>query len=124
MNKLLTFCLAAGFCFGMQAQDLYLQAGKIIDTKSGKVLSEKTIVVSGKNIKSIEDGFIQSQNVNDSVLDFREMTLLPGLIDMHVHLEEKPIRGNTCNALPIMRPMPLLIRLDLPKPLYWQVLPL
>lgn len=87
MNKLLTFCLAAGFCFGMQAQDLYLQAGKIIDTKSGKVLAKKTIVVSGKKIKSIEDGFIQPQNVNDSVLDFREMTLLPGLIDMHVHLE-------------------------------------
>jgi hypothetical protein len=57
MKKLLTLVILLVF-FGSNAQDIYLHCGKLIDTKNGKVLSEKTIVVSGNKITSIEDGYI------------------------------------------------------------------
>jgi hypothetical protein len=54
MKNLLLFSLL--FSAISFAQDTYIQCGKIIDTK--KVLTNKTIVVSNKTIKTIQDGFI------------------------------------------------------------------
>ena len=70
------------------AQDTYLQCGKIIDTKSGKVFSEKTIVISGDKIKDIKNGYISGSS-SDTVIDLKNKTVLPGLIDMHVHIESE-----------------------------------
>lgn len=89
MKKLLIFCFGILLSAGLQAQDLYIQAGKLVDTKSGKVLTEKTIIVSGERIKSVENGFVAPENEKDSVIDLRNKTVLPGLIDMHVHLESE-----------------------------------
>ncbi|MFS4445269.1 amidohydrolase family protein [Maribacter sp. 2307UL18-2] len=68
------------------AQDLYLQCGNIVDTETGKVLREKTIVVSGNKIKSIQNGFTSGSG-DDQVIDLKSKTVLPGFIDMHVHIE-------------------------------------
>lgn len=89
MKKLLIFCFGIFLCAGLQAQDLYIQAGKLVDTRSGKVLAEKTIIVSGERIKSVENGFVTPENEKDSVIDLRNKTVLPGLTDMHVHLESE-----------------------------------
>ncbi|MDT7829435.1 amidohydrolase family protein [Pricia sp. S334] len=70
------------------AQDKYLQCGSIVDTESGEVLSEKTLVISGNRIKSIEDGFVNGSKT-DTVIDLKNRTVLPGFIDMHVHLESE-----------------------------------
>jgi hypothetical protein len=53
------------------AQDTYIQCGKIIDTKTGKVLTNKTIVVSNKTIKTIQDGFINPANPKDKIVDLK-----------------------------------------------------
>ncbi|MUU77795.1 metal-dependent hydrolase family protein [Winogradskyella endarachnes] len=71
----------------ISAQSTYLHCGKLIDTKSGKVLSEKTIVVSGKKIISVENGYITPNNAEDITVDLKSKTVMPGLIDMHVHIE-------------------------------------
>jgi imidazolonepropionase-like amidohydrolase len=89
MKKLLIFCFGIFLSAGLQAQDLYIQAGKLVDTKSGKVLTEKTIVVSEERIKSVENGFVNPESEKDSVIDLRDKTVLPGLTDMHVHLESE-----------------------------------
>lgn len=73
----------------LQAQDTYIQCGKLFDTKNGKVLTNKTIIVSGKTIKRIEDGFINPTNAADKTVDLKTKTVMPGWIDMHVHLEEE-----------------------------------
>jgi len=73
--------------FGSLAQKTYLQCGKLVDVKNGKVLTEKTIIVSGSKIESIENGFITSKKEADTTVDLKDKTVLPGLIDMHVHLE-------------------------------------
>ena len=76
------FCSCA-IAFG---QDTYLHCGNIIDTGSGKILNEMTIVVSGKKIKSLEKGYSDPKE-GDIVIDLKDKTVLPGLIDMHVHIE-------------------------------------
>ena len=83
---LLTILLTA---LTLQAQDTYIQCGKLIDTKNGKVLTNKTIIVSGKTIKSVEDGFVNPTNAIDKIVDLKTKTVMPGWIDMHVHLEEE-----------------------------------
>ena len=85
MKKLLLFLALFSFLFG-SAQDIYLQCGNIVDTKSGKILKEKTIVVSDKKIKSIQNGFVNGSG-DDKTIDLKSKTVLPGFIDMHVHIE-------------------------------------
>ena len=71
----------------LTAQNTYLHCGKLIDTKSGKVLTEKTVVVSGNKIISVENGYVNPENSEDTVVDLKSKTVMPGLIDMHVHIE-------------------------------------
>ena len=68
------------------AQETLLHCGKIIDTKNGEVLLNRTIVVSGSKILRVEKGF-STPNQTDKVIDLKSKTILPGLIDMHVHIE-------------------------------------
>ena len=89
MKKLLMIFCGILFVSAASAQDIYIQAGKLVDTKNGKVLNEKTIIVSGNKIKSIENGFVNPRNPSDSLIDLRNRTVLPGLTDMHVHLESE-----------------------------------
>ncbi|OIQ37378.1 MAG: amidohydrolase [Bacteroidetes bacterium MedPE-SWsnd-G1] len=68
------------------SQKTYLHCGKLIDTKSGKVLNEMTVLVSGKEILSVDKGYTSAAE-GDVVIDLKSKTVMPGLIDMHVHLE-------------------------------------
>ena len=71
------------------AQEIYLHCGQLIDTEKGEILTEKTIVISENKIKAIENGYITSDNTNDTVVDLKSKTVMPGLIDMHVHMENE-----------------------------------
>lgn len=39
-------------------QDIYLHCGKVIDTESGKILKNKTIIVSDNKIAEIKNGYV------------------------------------------------------------------
>jgi imidazolonepropionase-like amidohydrolase len=88
MKKLLLLCC---FFISMVAfsQDTYLHCGKLIDTKNGKMLTNKTIIVSSKLIKSIEDGFVTPTDATAKVIDLKSKTVMPGWIDMHIHFESQ-----------------------------------
>lgn len=85
--KTLLNILAFTFTLTIVAQNTYLHCGNLIDTNSGKVLNEKTIVIKGNTIVSVNDGFITSENPDDVIIDLKSKTIMPGLIDMHVHIE-------------------------------------
>ena len=87
--KKLIFILCFMQMMVVSAQDIYLHCGQLIDTEKGKVLTKKTIVVSGKTIKSIQNGYVNSDNALDVVIDLKSKTVMPGLIDMHVHMENE-----------------------------------
>jgi imidazolonepropionase-like amidohydrolase len=93
MKKLISILCGVLFASTINAQDIYIQSGKIVDTKNGNILTEKTIIVSGERIKSVENGYIQPKNEGDSLIDLREMTVMPGLTDMHVHMEGESSPG-------------------------------
>ncbi|WP_298541568.1 amidohydrolase family protein [uncultured Aquimarina sp.] len=70
------------------AQDTYLHCGKLIDTKTGKTLTERTVVVSGNRITKVEIGYTEGES-GDVIIDLKDKTVMPGLIDMHVHMESE-----------------------------------
>ncbi|WP_299769207.1 amidohydrolase family protein [uncultured Dokdonia sp.] len=63
-----------------------LHCGKLIDTEKGTVLTERTITVQGNKIIAIDKGYTQPKE-GQTVVDLRSKTVMPGLIDMHVHIE-------------------------------------
>jgi imidazolonepropionase-like amidohydrolase len=87
--KFFTQLLALCSFMGIWAQQTYLHCGQLIDTESGKVLKEQTIIINDKMIVSVEKGFLTPDSKDDRVIDLRSKTVLPGLIDMHVHIEEQ-----------------------------------
>ena len=87
MKNLVFVCLF--FISSLHSQDLFLHCGKIIDTENGKTLKNKTIIVSGNKILSIKNGFISPDNPDDKVINLKNKTVMPGFIDMHVHLESQ-----------------------------------
>ena len=88
MNKYISL-LIFFISFNINAQDTYLQCGKIIDTERGKVLKKKTIIVSSDKIIAIKNGYVTSSNPLDIVIDLKSKTVMPGLIDLHVHIESE-----------------------------------
>jgi len=85
------FLLLIGICISSLgfSQSYYLQCGKLIDTENGKVLSKMTVVVTNKTITGILKGFVNPTTKNDTVIDLKNKTVMPGLIDMHVHIEHE-----------------------------------
>ena len=72
-----------------QAQKTYLQCGQLIDVRQLQVLKEKTIVIEGNKITDVLDGY-QSGTTTDKVVNLKTSTVMPGLMDMHVHIEGDP----------------------------------
>jgi imidazolonepropionase-like amidohydrolase len=74
------------FVLAGQAQKTYLQCGQLIDVRQLQVLKEKTIVIEGNKIMDVLDGY-QSGTASDKVVNLKTSTVMPGLMDMHVHVE-------------------------------------
>lgn len=82
-------CIATLFLLSTVAfsQDYYLHCGKILNTQSGKELTNQTIVVSKNKIVKIQEGFQSKVKPEDIEIDLKNKYVLPGLIDLHVHIE-------------------------------------
>jgi len=87
MNKLYTLLLVL-FSLHAFAQKTYIQCGKLIDGTSNQPQSQMTIVVEGTTITDIKKGYTNG-GASDKVIDLKNKTVLPGLIDCHVHLESQ-----------------------------------
>ncbi|WP_373074525.1 amidohydrolase family protein [Zeaxanthinibacter enoshimensis] len=87
MKKLIFLLVILG-TLTLSAQTTYLQCGAILDTKTGKLLPERTIVVNGNKISEIRDGYV-GDKASMRIIDLRSKTVMPGFIDMHVHIESE-----------------------------------
>lgn len=82
---LLLTLFVSSYCF---AQKTYLQCGHLIDVNSGKTLAEMTVIINGNKIEDVVKGY-QSGTALDNIINLKDKTVLPGLIDCHVHLESQ-----------------------------------
>ncbi len=92
MTRTILFLLGFFLLGTSVAQKTYLHCGQLVDVKTGKMLSSVTIVVEGRTITDIQKGYITSGS-GDKVIDLKKYTVMPGLIDMHVHLEGETRKG-------------------------------
>lgn len=69
-----------------------IHAGRVIDGIANKPAERVTVMVEGDRIVGIEPGF-RTGSAADQVIDLSQATLLPGLMDMHVHLTEENTAG-------------------------------
>ncbi len=84
-SLLLLAALFAVSTFAQQPKTIALKAARIFDGTSDSVTANGVIVIEGNHIKSIGG----SVPANAQVIDLGDVTLLPGLIDSHVHLTEE-----------------------------------
>jgi len=71
-----------------QAQRTLIHCGSLIDGKNKEQLQQVTIVVEGNKITSVDKGLTKPAK-DDKLIDLSKKTVMPGLIDMHVHLESE-----------------------------------
>jgi imidazolonepropionase-like amidohydrolase len=64
---------------------IYVQAGQLLDRPGQPPRGASTLVVRDGKIVEVRDGFVAPPN-GEPVVDLRNRFVLPGLIDMHVHL--------------------------------------
>src|SRR5271168_1781095 len=95
LRAILAFALTIFFTAPLQAQAtqqqpapnghaIVLHAARLLDVESGRITTPGEILIEGDAIKEV--GAKVSRPANAEILDLGDATLLPGLIDAHVHL--------------------------------------
>lgn len=92
MTKYTVALVFLSLAMSVSAQRTLIYCGNLLDVKSGNLQPSTTIIVQGDTIVAVAKGY-SSSNAGDSVIDLKSRTVLPGLIDMHVHLEGETRKG-------------------------------
>jgi imidazolonepropionase-like amidohydrolase len=79
----LAFLVINTFSF---AQKTVLFCGSLIDTRSGIVQKEMTVIIEKNKIVEVMKGYAKAGS-GDRQIDLKAYTVMPGLMDCHVHLE-------------------------------------
>src|ERR1700719_333692 len=66
------------------AQVVAIRAGKLFDSKSGALLNNQVVLIRGDRITEVGSS-IQIPN-GARIVDLSSATVLPGMIDTHVHV--------------------------------------
>jgi imidazolonepropionase-like amidohydrolase len=90
LTRLLLCLFTAGLAtpLQIQAQQTIIHCGNLIDGVKNDVQPRMSVIVENNNIIRIDKGFT-SPGANDQLIDLKNKTVMPGLMDMHVHLEDE-----------------------------------
>lgn len=97
-TKILLFFTTVFMILGNLAlsQNTIIHCGLLIDGVSDKPLKERTIIIHNKKIIGIEKGY-KKVSEKDTLIDLKNKTVMPGLMDMHVHLESQTNKNSYLN---------------------------
>jgi len=72
-----------------QAQIQVIHAGSMLAIPGEKVTKNQTIVVADGKIKKVMPGFVAVKDISDDavLIDLKNQFVMPGMMDMHVHLQ-------------------------------------
>ena len=88
------WALLAGPCL---AETRYLHAGKLLDVEHGKLLADQLVKIENDRIVSVTAW--SGAPADGPVIDWSRYEVLPGLIDMHVHLADTEQSNNVAEPL-------------------------
>jgi len=83
----LLYAAISALSFNVSA-DTVIHAGSVFTGTSDTLKHQVSIVVNGNKIEAIEEGFTPPSQ-GDTLIDLKHATVLPGLMDMHVHLSSQ-----------------------------------
>lgn len=107
MTRLCALALVWLWAGAAMAKDVVIQAGRLIDGTSAKVRERASIIIHDDVIVRVENGFQTIEGAD--LIDLREATVLPGLIDCHVHVTSGD-SGNRIAALVTNSPIDVALR--------------
>lgn len=81
----------------VSAQRSIIHCGQLIDVKNLQILKDMSVIIDGNKIVDVQKGFVTG-TANEKMIDLKSKTVMPGLIDMHVHLESETNPGNYLNG--------------------------
>ena len=84
MKKLFFLIALCLFTISIDAQTKLIKAEAYLDVNSGKLITPANILVEGELIQSINPTSVPE---NAETIDLSGKILMPGLMDMHVHLD-------------------------------------
>src|SRR5690242_15304869 len=86
--RTLLFFLILAIAHTVQAQTTAIRAGRLFDPKTGTDLQNQIILVNGERITDVGPATAVKIPAGARVIDLSFATVLPGLIDGHVHLTD------------------------------------
>lgn len=84
----LLVCLLAVAVFAQQSKVVAVKAGRMLDVRTGQFINNAVILIEGERITAV--GANLTVPAGAEVVDLKNMTVLPGLIDSHTHLTFSP----------------------------------
>ncbi len=96
MQKLISLLALISISFAGLSQQTILHCGKLVDVVNSKVLRNYSIIIQGDKVLDVREGFVAG-NPADKIIDLKNKTVMPGWIDMHVHIESETKKGNTAD---------------------------
>lgn len=94
MTKFLLFL--SFISFSTYAQKTILHCGSIFNP-DGNLEEEVSIVIEGNKIIDIQKGYLSTSNV--TTINLKDKTILPGLIDLHVHIEHETSKNQLAKRM-------------------------
>ena len=86
MKKYISMAFVAIGILG--AQQTIIHAGSLLDGTSKKAISKRSIIVENDVIVDVVKGY-KKGGADDTIIDLKDATVMPGWIDMHVHLSSE-----------------------------------
>ena len=93
--RLILASLLLSAAAGAQAETVVVTAGRMVDVLAGRVVDEPVVVITDGRIASVVGRGGARPVIPEGAkrIDLPGKTILPGLIDMHVHLAGTPLIG-------------------------------
>ncbi|MBV9693696.1 MAG: amidohydrolase family protein [Alphaproteobacteria bacterium] len=92
MKIIAALLIAAAFATPALAADIVIHAGHLIDGVSKTERAQVSILIHDDRISAVEPGFVTPPGAE--IIDLSNATVLPGLIDCHIHITSNFDGGN------------------------------
>ena len=93
MRALVVAALLASVAPAAFAQNVYVTADRLLDVATGRMIQNPAIIIQDGVITTVGPRATTQVPSAAEVVELEGVTLMPGLIDMHVHIDSDPTLG-------------------------------